>query len=62
MAEDARVIALRDVREMITQSEIQCAKPDDHDQDGLCDGTQCLYCALLNVIDPALTEAEAANV
>ena len=43
--------ALAEVREILTQSTIQCNYPTEDGE--LCDGEDCIYCAMLHSIDDA---------
>ena len=54
--------ALREIREILTQSELQCKHPDEAERltpdseafIGLCSGDDCIYCACLHIIDARL--------
>lgn len=51
--------ALAEVREILTQSEMQCHHPTDDGE--LCDGEDCIYCAMLHSIDAALPASEETS-
>ncbi len=49
--------ALNEIREILTQSEMQCNHPQESGD--LCDGLDCIYCAVILLIDDALKVADS---